>query len=81
MKVAIYARVSTANNGQDPTMQTRELREFARAGVGTSPVGTWTWDGPQFCRHVTSRTYSAPWVIGPTKCGTGVAVLPLKPLD
>ena len=28
MKVAIYARVSTANNGQDPTMQTRELREY-----------------------------------------------------
>jgi DNA invertase Pin-like site-specific DNA recombinase len=27
MRVAIYARVSTANNGQDPTMQTRELRE------------------------------------------------------
>ena len=33
MKVAIYARVSTANNGQDPNdAQTRELREFARAG-------------------------------------------------
>ena len=29
MKVAIYTRVSTANNGQDPTMQTRELREYA----------------------------------------------------
>jgi DNA invertase Pin-like site-specific DNA recombinase len=29
MKVAIYARVSTANNGQDPTMQTRELKEHA----------------------------------------------------
>ena len=28
-RVAIYARVSTANNGQDPTMQTRELREYA----------------------------------------------------
>jgi DNA invertase Pin-like site-specific DNA recombinase len=27
LRVAIYARVST-NNGQDPTMQTRELREF-----------------------------------------------------
>src|SRR6516165_10615131 len=27
MRVAIYARVSTANNGQDPTMQTRELRD------------------------------------------------------
>src|SRR5204863_388768 len=29
MRCAIYARVSTANNGQDPTMQTRELREYA----------------------------------------------------
>jgi DNA invertase Pin-like site-specific DNA recombinase len=28
LKAAIYARVSTANNGQDPTMQTRELREY-----------------------------------------------------
>jgi DNA invertase Pin-like site-specific DNA recombinase len=28
MKVAIYARVSTANNGQDPGMQTRELKEY-----------------------------------------------------
>lgn len=28
MRVAIYARVSTANNGQDPGMQTRELREY-----------------------------------------------------
>lgn len=28
MKAAIYARVSTAHNGQDPTMQTRELCEY-----------------------------------------------------
>ena len=28
LRVAIYARVSTANNGQDPAMQTRELREY-----------------------------------------------------
>src|SRR5438132_1252515 len=28
MRVAIYARVATANNGQDPAMQTRELREY-----------------------------------------------------
>jgi DNA invertase Pin-like site-specific DNA recombinase len=35
MRVAIYARVSTANNGQDPAMQTRELREYAeRRGWG-----------------------------------------------
>ena len=30
MRVAIYARVSTANNGQDPTVQTRELREYCQ---------------------------------------------------
>jgi DNA invertase Pin-like site-specific DNA recombinase len=28
IRAAIYARVSTASNGQDPTMQTRELREY-----------------------------------------------------
>jgi DNA invertase Pin-like site-specific DNA recombinase len=27
MRAAIYARVSTSNHGQDPTVQTRELRE------------------------------------------------------
>ena len=29
-KAAIYARVSTSNNGQDPTMQTRELEEYCQ---------------------------------------------------
>jgi predicted site-specific integrase-resolvase len=29
-RVAIYARVSTANNGQDPTLQTRELEEYCQ---------------------------------------------------
>lgn len=28
MRAAIYARVSTSNNGQDPAMQTRDLREY-----------------------------------------------------
>src|ERR1700729_1791433 len=28
VRTAIYARVSTANNGQDTSMQTRELREY-----------------------------------------------------
>jgi DNA invertase Pin-like site-specific DNA recombinase len=27
-RVAVYARVSTANSGQDPTMQTRELKAY-----------------------------------------------------
>jgi DNA invertase Pin-like site-specific DNA recombinase len=29
-RTAIYARVSTSNNGQDPTMQTRELEEYCQ---------------------------------------------------
>jgi DNA invertase Pin-like site-specific DNA recombinase len=28
VKAAIYARVSTANHGQDPELQLRELREY-----------------------------------------------------
>lgn len=32
MRAAIYARVST-NNGQDPGMQTRELREYCKRRV------------------------------------------------
>jgi DNA invertase Pin-like site-specific DNA recombinase len=30
VKIAIYARVSTANHGQDPEMQLRELREYCQ---------------------------------------------------
>ena len=30
MRAAIYARVSTADKGQDPTMQTREMGEFCQ---------------------------------------------------
>ena len=30
MKAAIYARVSTANNGQSPEMQLRELRDYTK---------------------------------------------------
>jgi DNA invertase Pin-like site-specific DNA recombinase len=31
MKVALYARVSTVNGGQDPELQLRELREYCRS--------------------------------------------------
>ena len=34
-RVAIYARVSTTNHGQDVGMQTRELRQFAEARAWT----------------------------------------------
>src|SRR6202789_3645870 len=30
LRTAIYARVSTSNNGQDTSMQTRELREYCK---------------------------------------------------
>ena len=30
MRTALYARVSTANNGQDPEVQLRELREYCQ---------------------------------------------------
>jgi DNA invertase Pin-like site-specific DNA recombinase len=33
-RAAIYARVSTSNNGQDPTMQTREMEEFCERRSG-----------------------------------------------
>lgn len=37
LRAAIYARVSTANNGQDPKMQTRELSEYcSRRGWAVS---------------------------------------------
>lgn len=44
MRVAIYARVSTANNGQDPTMQTRELQEYAERR-GWTVVGEYVDSG------------------------------------
>ena len=43
-RVAIYARVSTTNHGQDVTLQTRELRQFAEAR-GWTMVGTYIDDG------------------------------------
>ena len=41
-RAAIYARVSTSNNGQDPTLQTRELRESVSAEDGTLQANTST---------------------------------------
>ncbi|MGA8103150.1 MAG: recombinase family protein [Candidatus Acidiferrales bacterium] len=37
-RVAVYARVSTTNHGQDVTLQTRELQQFAEA-CGWDMVG------------------------------------------
>jgi len=41
-KAAIYARVSTSNNGQSPEMQLRELREYCQRQGGPSLENTWT---------------------------------------
>ncbi len=43
-RVAIYARVSTTNHGQDVTLQTRELQQFAEAR-GWHMVGSYIDDG------------------------------------
>ena len=44
MRAAIYARVSTINHGQDVTLQTRELQQFAEAR-GWHVAGTYIDDG------------------------------------
>jgi len=41
---AVYARVSTINNGQDPTMQTRELTEYCQRR-GWAVYDTYVDDG------------------------------------
>jgi DNA invertase Pin-like site-specific DNA recombinase len=38
MKAALYARVSTTNNGQDPEVQLREMREYVQRR-GWQPAG------------------------------------------
>jgi len=43
-RIAIYARVSTTNHGQDVTVQTRELQQFAEAR-GWQMVGAYIDDG------------------------------------
>jgi DNA invertase Pin-like site-specific DNA recombinase len=43
-RMAIYARVSTTNHGQDVTLQTRELGQFAQAR-GWDMVGAYIDDG------------------------------------
>lgn len=44
LRAAIYARVSTVNAGQDPTMQTRELREYCQRR-GWQVYGTYVDSG------------------------------------
>jgi DNA invertase Pin-like site-specific DNA recombinase len=44
MRAAIYARVSTVNHGQDVSLQTRELQQFAEAR-GWQVIGAYVDDG------------------------------------
>ena len=48
MRTAIYARVSTANNGQDAAVQTgrESLRNTAPGEGGLWPASTSTWGSP-----------------------------------
>jgi len=41
-RVAIYARVSTTNHGQDVSLQTRELRQSRKHAAGRSQASTLT---------------------------------------
>jgi predicted site-specific integrase-resolvase len=54
VRAAIYARVSTASNGQDPSMQTREIREYANGAAVSLQVNTWTWGSRALRRNVRS---------------------------
>jgi len=56
MRCAFYARVSTDKGQQDPTMQTRELEQFAKAR-GWTVVGTYvdTVSGAKDKRHALDR--------------------------
>src|SRR6266852_1893670 len=49
-RVAIYARVSTTNHGQDVTLQTRELEQFAQAR-GWHVVGSYVDAGVSGAKH------------------------------
>ena len=41
VRVALYARVSTAEKGQDPRVQTLELRSTASTVAGASLASMW----------------------------------------
>ena len=44
-RAALYARVSTDDQGQDPDVQLRDLRRFAEPAAGMLR-STWTWRPP-----------------------------------
>jgi Resolvase, N terminal domain len=50
IRVALYARVSTSNHGQDVTLQTRELKEFIENRG-------WQFDGEYVDVHPTTKDW------------------------
>ena len=64
MRAAISARVST-NNGQDPGMQTRELREYCQRRGWEIEASTWMW----VCRVQKSVGHS--WMFFSSRVGKG----------
>jgi DNA invertase Pin-like site-specific DNA recombinase len=57
IRVAIYARVSTVNHGQDVSLQTHELQQFAAAR-------SWTIAGEYIDAGVSGSKDSRPELIG-----------------
>jgi len=55
LRIAIYARVSTSDKGQDPENQLRELRQFV---TNKAPEG-WTLAG-EYVDHVTGKNANRP---------------------
>jgi DNA invertase Pin-like site-specific DNA recombinase len=67
MKAAIYARVSTIHAGQDPTMQTSELREYA-ARRGWTVVGEYVDQGVSGSRESRPALNKLLEVVHERKC-------------
>ncbi len=59
-RVAIYARVSTTNHGQDVSLQTRELEQFATAR-GWHLVDSYLDIGISVAAKTNARSLIASW--------------------
>src|SRR5450759_4599529 len=55
LRIAVYARVSTSDKGQDPENQLRELRQFVanKAAEGWAPAG-------EYVDHVSGKNANRP---------------------
>ena len=50
LRIAVYARVSTSDKGQDPENQLRELRQFVanKAAEGWAPAGFMGYESSKY---------------------------------